>query len=124
MDFNSLFSFEDVSDQFDQADIENSKALAIIAYLIPFLFFLPYVSNNKSEYARFVSNQVLTIAILGFLGGIGTGIIGFIPVLGTIVRTVFYIGYFALMILGLVDAASGKARKLPVVGKFIIEAFK
>lgn len=124
MDFNSLFSFEDVSDQFDQADIENSKALAIIAYLFPILFFLPYVSNNKSEYARFISNQVLTLAILDVAAGIVGKILGFIPLIGGLISAILALGCFALAILGLVDAASGRVRKLPVVGKFIIEAFK
>ncbi len=120
MDFNSLFSFEDVSDQFDQAEIENSKALAIIAYLFPFLFFLPYVSNNQSQYARFTSNQALTLAIL-YIAGL---ILGVIPFLGGIIKTIICLACFVLAILGIVDAASGKVRKLPVVGKFIIEAFK
>ncbi len=124
MDFNSLFNFEDVTDQYDPAEIENSKALAILAYLISFLFFLPYVSNNQSQYAKFVSNQAFTIFVVGVAGGIVTRILGIIPILGSLIQIAFSLAFFALAILGVIDSASGRVRKLPVVGKFIIEIFK
>ena len=57
--YNSL-QMEDITDQYDPAEMEQQKGLAIVAYLLPFLFFIPAVSNKDSLYAKTVANQSLT----------------------------------------------------------------
>jgi len=40
------------------ADVQANKAMAIIGYILPFLFFIPLVTDAKtSPFARFHANQ-------------------------------------------------------------------
>jgi len=111
--------------QFDAQDVEKNKVLAIVGYIFPILFFIPLVTEAKnSEYAKFHSNQQLILLIFGFAGGIGlniiTFILAFIPLLGRMMAMlllpVFWLACLAFMIIGIINAANGSAKKLPVIG--------
>lgn len=111
--------------QFDSKDVEKNKVLAIVGYIFPILFFIPLVTEAKdSIYAKFHSNQQLILLIFGFAGGIGltiiSSILAFIPVLGPIVGMlmlpVFWLACLALVIIGIINAANGARKKLPVIG--------
>ena len=111
--------------QFDPQDVEKNKVLAIVGYIFPILFFIPLVTDAKnSVYAKFHSNQQLIFLIFGFVGGIGLGIVSvilaFIPVVGTMVAMVlmpvFWLACLGLMIIGIINAANGATKKLPVIG--------
>lgn len=111
--------------QFDSKDVEKNKVLAIVGYIFPILFFIPLVTEAKdSIYAKFHSNQQLILLIFGFAGGIGltiiSSILAFIPVLGPIVGMlilpVFWFACLALVIIGIINAANGARKKLPVIG--------
>jgi|PlaIllAssembly_1097288.scaffolds.fasta_scaffold1335339_1 uncharacterized membrane protein len=111
--------------QFDSQDVEKNKVLAIVGYIFPILFFIPLVTEAKdSIYAKFHANQQLILLIFCSAGGIGltiiTFIFAFIPVLGPIVGMlllpVFWLACLALMIIGIINAANGARKKLPVIG--------
>lgn len=111
--------------QFDSQDVEKNKVLAIVGYIFPILFFIPLVTEAKNSiYAKFHANQQLILLIFGFAGGIGlsiiTFILAFIPVLGTVVvmllLPVFWLAFLALVIMGIINAANGGTKKLPVIG--------
>lgn len=111
--------------QFDSQDVEKNKVLAIVGYIFPILFFIPLVTEAKnSVYAKFHSNQQLILLIFGFAGGIGLSIImvilAFIPALGPlmgmVLMPVFWFACLALAIIGIINAANGVAKKLPVIG--------
>ena len=111
--------------QFDSQDVEKNKVLAIVGYIFPILFFIPLVTEAKnSVYAKFHSNQQLILLIFGFAGGIGLGIVSvilaFIPVVGPMVAMllmpVFWLACLGLMIMGIINAANGGTKKLPVIG--------
>ena len=97
---------------FDEADIQKNKTMAGLAYI---LFFLPLVSCPDSKFGRFHANQGLLLLILGFAGGI---ILSIIPIIGWILSPLFYILILILGILGLINGFGGKAKALPVIGKF------
>ena len=97
---------------FDQADIEKNKTMAGLAYL---LFFLPLVACPDSPFGRFHANQGLLLLILGVGGSI---ILTIIPIVGWMLLPAFGILYFVLMIMGLVNGLGGKAKELPLIGKF------
>ena len=107
--YNSL-QMEEITDQYDPAEMEQQKGLTIVAFLFEILFFLPILSNKDSAYAKTVANQALTIAAANIVVSILSRIIGKIPVL------------FILCIMKIVDAVNGKMRKLPF--GFEISAFK
>lgn len=95
-------------------DIEKGKTMAGLSYL---LFFLPLIVCPESKYARFHANQALLLLILGIAGNV---ILGIIPVIGWMIMPVFGIGVLLLGIMGLVNGFGGKAKRLPLIGKFDI----
>ena len=100
----------------------NDKVYGILSY-IGILFLVPLLAG-KTQFARFHANQgiVLFIAdvILGILIGITTGVLSLLGVigwiLGGIISGVLGLGIFILMIMGIVNAANGEMKPLPVIG--------
>ena len=95
-------------------DIEKNKTMAGLAYL---LFFLPLIACPESRYAKFHANQALLLIITGIVGNV---ILGIIPVIGWMLMSIFGIGVLILGIMGLVNGFGGKAKQLPLIGKFTI----
>ena len=116
----------DPAAQFDPQDVQQNKVMAILAYF-GILVLVPLFVAKGSRFARFHANQGLVLLIcesaftvlyriiskillaisssLSFL----TGILGIV-----------YLAFFVLAILGIVSAAGGNAKKLPVIGDFQI----
>lgn len=97
---------------YDQADIEKNKAISGLAYLI---FFLPLLVCPDSKYGRFHANQALILFITS-VGG--TIILSIIPFIGWILLPFFSIAIMVFVILGLLNGLGGKAKELPLIGKF------
>ena len=95
-------------------DIEKNKTMAGLAYL---LFFLPLIACPESAYAKFHANQGLVLLILGIAGNV---VLGIIPVIGWMLLPIFSLGVLILGILGLINGFGGKAKRLPLIGKFTI----
>ena len=126
---------EDKTAEFDAQDINDNKVMAILAYL-SWLVIIPLLAAPKSKFARFHTNQGLVLAIAEIALCVGLGIIQFIlnliflmiswrladifSVLFGIIWAVIGIGSLALSIIGIVNAAQGTAKELPIVGKFKI----
>lgn len=100
----------------------NDKVYGILAYL-GILVLVPLLAG-KSQFARFHANQglVLFIAdiILGVLIGITTGVLSLLGivglVLGSIVSGVLGLCIFVMVIMGIINAANGEMKPLPVIG--------
>lgn len=99
---------------FEQTDIDNNKTMAGLAYLI---FFLPLIVCPQSKYARFHANQALLLLIVAIAGNI---ILGMIPIIGWILMPLYALAIFILAIMGLINGFSGKAKRLPLFGKYDI----
>ncbi|MGI6436029.1 MAG: hypothetical protein ACOX0F_11835 [Syntrophomonadaceae bacterium] len=97
---------------FAPGDIEQNKTMAGLAYI---LFFLPLVACPESQYGRFHANQGLLLLILGFGGGT---VLTIIPIIGWLLLPIFSLGVFALAVIGLINGFGGKAKELPIIGKF------
>ncbi len=95
-------------------DIEKGKTMAGLSYL---LFFLPLIVCPESKYAKFHANQALLLLILGIAGNV---ILGIIPIIGWMLLPLFGLGVLALFIMGMVNGFGGKAKRLPLIGKFDI----
>ena len=96
----------------DDADAEKNKGMAILAY---FIFFIPMLTDAKdSKFAMFHANQSLVLA----LAGLAVSIIGsIIPFLGWfLLLPVGFIVVFVFWIMGLINAANGKMKELPLIG--------
>ncbi len=112
---------------FEKADIEQNKVFALLAY-IGLLFLVPLLAAPKSPFARYHTNQGLILFL--FSAGIGVVVtilsfigmfIPFINILVGIVSCLVYaalmVGTFVLMIMGIINAANGVAKPLPLIGK-------
>lgn len=95
-------------------DIEKNKTMAGLAYL---LFFLPLIACPESGYAKFHANQALLLTITGVAGSV---ILGIISIVGWVLMPIFGLGILILGIMGLINGFGGKAKRLPIIGKFDI----
>ena len=99
-------------DQFSPEDIAKNKVVAAFAYLI---FFLPLLVCPDSAFGKFHANQGLLLFILSFAGSF---VLAWIPIIGWIVLPFFYLTTCVLAVLGFVNAYNGKAKELPLIGKY------
>jgi Predicted membrane protein len=103
---------ENVNETYDAADIEKNKVISGLAYI---LFFLPLLACPESKYGRFHTNQALIL----FLGSIaGSIILSLIPIIGWILLPFFSIAVLVFAVIGLINGLTGKAKELPLIGKF------
>ena len=105
----------DTTADYDKKDIEDNKFMAILAY-IGLLFLVPLFAAKESKFAQFHTNQ----GILLFIVGIAGGIIALLPIIGWILAPVISLATLALTILGIVNVCQGKAKELPIIGKYQI----
>lgn len=109
----------------DPADIQKNKTMGGLAY---FLFFLPLLVCPDSKYGRFHANQGLMYLILCIAGSIVNRVLSkiFITIswrlwgITSIISAIIWLPILAVGILGLINGFSGKAKELPVIGKFRI----
>ena len=110
-----LMNTPDMTAEFDAADIGANKVFAILSY-IGILWLIPLLAAPNSKFARFHTNQGLVLWIASLI----IGVVAIIPILGWIVSFVGGIITFILMILGIINAGSGKAKQLPIIGKYTL----
>ena len=90
----------------------NDKVYGVLAY-IGILFLVPLLAG-KSEFSRYHANQGLVL----FIADIILGIVG--AILGGILSGVLGLCIFILMIMGIVHAANGEMKPLPIIGGITI----
>ncbi len=114
--------------QANPADVEENKILSILCYF-GILFLIPYFVKKDSQYIKFHANQGLILFILNIVLGIVSGILGAIlgailgdigVLLSTLLGSLISIVTLVLMILGIVNAVTGKMKELPLIGSFRI----
>lgn len=117
---NELNNTKDTTEEFDKQDIENNKIMAILAY-ISWLVLVPLFAAKESKFARYHCNQGLVLAIAEIIFLIICGILDGLPLIGWIfgiVEGLSELACFLLAVLGIINAANGKAKELPIVGGF------
>lgn len=129
----NIFDTPDRTGEFDSTDIQSTSAICGISYFPP-LFFLPLVTSSNSEFGKFHANQALLALIYCAAAGIVGGVLGFmfgilteIPIMGWLFALVggllgFAIGIsaFVMVVIGMINGFTGKAKELPIIGKFTI----
>lgn len=112
---------------FSTEDVEQNKAFGILAYF-GILVLVPIFGANDSPYARFHANQGLVYFIVTIAAYFAKGILNivfrFIPLFGSLFSALLSlcIGIFCLImtIIGIINACSGEAKKLPIIGNITI----
>ncbi len=106
--------------QGNQSDAEKNKAMAIIGYIIPILFFIPLVTEAKnSPFAKYHANQQLNFLLFTVVGYIISSIL-MVILIGFLLYFVVMIASIAFMVLGIINAAKGEMKPLPLIGGFNI----
>ncbi len=120
--FNEFNNTNDSTNEFDPADIQQNKVMGILAY-ISWLVLVPIFGAKNSKFARFHANQGLVLAIAEIICWVVLGILIRIPYIGwifAIIESLFSLVCIGFAVIGIVNAANGKAKELPIVGKFKI----
>ncbi len=129
---------KDHTEEYETTDIASAKGISAIAYL-GILFFIPLIAKPESKFAKFHANQGLVFFISSAVLQVLRAIIQ------TIIKSIFTTSYYGFtyvsstgrlivsfiafavdiiillwFILGLVNALSGKAKDLPIIGKIRI----
>ena len=107
-----MTSEPNVLPEIEQADIDQNKTMAGLAYII---FFLPLLVCPDSRFGRFHANQGLLLLLLGFVGSF---ILTIIPIIGWILLPFFGIGVLILVVMGLINGFNGKVKELSLIGHF------
>jgi uncharacterized membrane protein len=128
--FSKLTDTADTTAQFDPKDIEQNKVMALLSYF-GILVLVPLLAAKESRFARFHAGQGLNlliacvcwVAVYQVLLMIFRAILlhsatwrlyWFLSGLLGILSIVFVV----LAIIGIVNALNGKAKELPVIGKY------
>lgn len=111
-----------MNQQFSPADVNQTKSLAWMSYL-GVLFFVPLLVYQQSPYTKFHVNQGLVLFIVEVGSGILQRVFHFIPLVWIFSGLALgIVGIFTLVlsIMGIIYAAQGQARELPLVGQIHI----
>ncbi len=142
--FKDLLNTPDYTSQFDPQDIQQNKGGTIAAYF-GILFWIPLAINSNSRYGRFHANQALLNLIASVALGLVSSLLQYLCriIFVSEIRIFGYgtgeyatngIGWFlsglfgfilglpslGLFILGLINSINGRAKEMPVIGKFRI----
>jgi len=79
------------------------------------LVFIPLLTDAKKEpYVKFHIKQGIVLLVAGVINMF----ISVIPILGWIAGFFIWIILFVLFIMGLINALTGKEKKLPIIGQY------
>lgn len=102
-----------------EKDVEENKVMAAIGYL-GILFLIPLLAKKDSPFAQYHAKQGMVL----FFCEVILGFVGWIPVIGwRVIAPIGSLIAFILLIIGLVNALSGKTQPLPLIGG-LAEKFK
>ena len=132
---DKIMDTEDNTNYYDKEDIEQNKLMSILAYFGP-LSLIPYFVSKESKFAQYHAKQGLNLFIIESVVGVFSYFLTLIFQIskmcgswGCEVFTPFWItipinfvqtiiGVIALI--GLIYACQGKAKEVPILGKFKI----
>lgn len=97
-------------------EVNNSKNIAIIAYITIIGLIIAFVMNQdkKDAFAQYHIVQSLGLAVTG----LSLGVIGMIPILGWLISIIGSFTLIYMWIMGLVNAINEKEKPLPILGKY------
>lgn len=132
-----ILDTEDTTKDYTKKDVENNKGMAILSYIGP-LALIPYFKGKNSKYAYYHAIQGMNLLLIWIcytilaallymikvtkscdhiLGGIITNCVKVTPWWIKFPVDIIGLVLFALSVIGVVYALTGKAKKLPIVDK-------
>jgi uncharacterized membrane protein len=105
----------------DKNDVETGRLFAILSYLVPFFFLVPLIQKTN-VFAHFHARQALAIFLLAIALSV---VAALIPLsLLSIIGPVLLLAQVALIVIGVIHAAKGEAKQLPILGEHAERVFK
>ncbi len=95
----------------------NDKVYGVLSY-IGILVLVP-IFAGQSEFARFHANQGLVLFLAEVVLGAASGIVSALPIVGFVgglAAGIVSVASLVFMIIGIVNAAQGEMKELPVIG--------
>lgn len=124
--FKEITNTKDHTNEYTPEDIEQNKIISLFSYL-GILILVPVFGAKDSPYARYHINQGLALLILEVAFNFVFGILDFalanITFFGPLIAVLSSVGniaILALLILGIYNAVTGKAKDLPLIGTWTI----
>lgn len=101
-----------------QPTAAEDKTVAILAYLtlIGFVVAIVLHSSKKTKLGSYHLRQALGLLVTGVAAWVVNIVLAFIPILGWLAIICIWLGLFALWLMGLIAAASGQMKPVPVLG--------
>lgn len=97
---------------------QKNTGMAVLCYL-GILVLIPLLTEaKKEEFVKFHIKQGIVLLIADVVAWVAWVILAFIPVIGWILGFLIWVALLVLLIMGIINAASGKETELPVIGKF------
>jgi len=96
---------------FEVEDIERNKVMALLAYII---FLIPLLAAKDSRFAMYHTNQGLVLFLLAVAVNVIGGIVPFVG--WFIILPLGNLLVFVFAVLGIINAARGEAKALPLIG--------
>lgn len=100
---------------FTKKDIDDNRFLAALSY-VSILCFLPLLLNRKSKYAQYHAQQGIAIFVVSVI----MSVIGMFPIINILLSPVLFVVFIAVVLgslYGILNAASGVAKPVPVFNK-------
>jgi uncharacterized membrane protein len=100
------------------ASAPEDRTVAILSYLtiIGFIVALIMHGSKKTALGSFHLRQCLGMIVSAIALSIGGMVLAFIPIIGWLAVMVAWIGFLVLWVMGLIAAASGELKPVPVLG--------
>lgn len=104
----------------EKRDVEKNKVYAILAYL-GILCLVPLFAAKDSPYAKYHANQGLVLFLIEVALGVLGNMIGVVSVLAglgfvLLIMPLVWLALFVLAIMGIINAANGEMKPLPIIG--------
>ncbi len=102
------------------AGTTEDRTVAIVSYLtiIGFIVAIILHSNKKTALGSYHLRQCLGLIITAIALSIAGMVLAFIPIIGWLAILVAWIGFLVLWVMGLIAAAGGQQKPLPVLGEY------
>lgn len=92
-----------------EKDLKENKIFGILSYIGP-LFLIALLMKKESPFAQFHAKQGMVLFIISFI----VFFLIWIPLIGMLME----LAILVFVVLGIINAASGKQKKLPWIGDF------
>jgi uncharacterized membrane protein len=99
--------------------VAEDRTVAILSYitLIGFIIAIVLHSSKKTQLGAFHLRQVLGLFVTGVAFGLCVIVLAFIPILGWLAIMVGWLGLLVLVVMGLIGAATGQQKPVPLLGQ-------